>query len=70
MILVNLATIYLGTIPTLQHTQHYAYILSRIHLRYVLTGELDWRLDHLIQDLSTTTCIPTGNYPPRTIPST
>ena len=38
MLLINLATIYQGGPPTLRHTQRHAEQLSRIQLRYTLTG--------------------------------
>jgi len=38
MLLLYLATIYQGTLPTLRHTQTHAHNLSRIHLRYTLAG--------------------------------
>ena len=41
MLLINLATIYQGGPPTLRHTQRHAEHLSRIQLRYTLTGDLD-----------------------------
>jgi len=54
MLLVNLTIIYLGGILILRHIQQHAYILSRIHFRYVLTGDLDGRLAQLLTDLSNT----------------
>ena len=54
MLLVNLATIYQGTISTLRNTQQDAYALSRVHLRYVLTRDLDGHLAQLLLDLSNT----------------
>jgi hypothetical protein len=59
MLLVNLTTIYQGTIPTLRHTQQNAYTLAIIYLRYVLTGELDGRIAMLLTDLSNTHPFPT-----------
>jgi hypothetical protein len=53
MLLVNLATIYQGRIPTLTHTQQHAEALSRSHLNYLLTGELDTFVNNLIQNLTT-----------------
>ena len=54
MLLINLTTIYQGRIPTLIHTQHHAESLSRSHLRYVITGELDAYVTSLIHDLTPT----------------
>jgi hypothetical protein len=52
MLLINLTTIYQGRIPALNHTQLYAEILSRSHLKYVLTGELDTHVIRLVRDLT------------------
>ncbi len=41
MLLVNLTTIYQGSISNIKHTQQHVHDLSRIHLRYVVMGELD-----------------------------
>jgi len=54
MLLINLATIYQGTLPTLRHTQIHAHHLSRIHLRYVLTGELDPSVPSIVRELHIT----------------
>ena len=61
MLLINLATIYQGAIPTLRHTQAHAHQLSKIHLRYTLTGELDANIPQIIQELSCTD--PTRPWP-------
>ncbi len=50
----NLTTIYQGRVPTLTHTQQHAEELSRSHLRYILTGELDTFVTNLIHNLTTT----------------
>jgi len=55
MLLINLTTIYQGRIPTLIHTQHHAESLSRSHLKYVLTGELDTYVTSRIHDLTNLT---------------
>jgi hypothetical protein len=52
MLLINLTTTYQGRIPTLIHTQHHAESLSRSHLKYVLTGELDTYVSSLIHYLT------------------
>jgi hypothetical protein len=65
MLLINLATIYQGAIPTLRHTQAHAYQLSKIHLRYTLTGELDSTVPQIIQELSNTEL--TRPWPPPTV---
>ena len=52
MLFINLTTIYRGRIPTLNNTQHYAEILSRSHLKYVLTGEIDTYETCLVQELT------------------
>ena len=52
MLLLNLTTIYQGRIPTLNHTQHHAETLSRSHLKYVLTEELDTCIACLVRELT------------------
>jgi hypothetical protein len=52
MLLINLATIYQGRIPTLGHTQLHADTLSRSHLKYVIIGELDTHVTCLIRELT------------------
>ena len=52
MLLISLTTIYQGCISILTHTQHHAESLSRSHLKYVLTGELDTYVTSLIHDLT------------------
>ena len=52
MLLINLATIYQGRIPTLRHTQLDAETLARSHLKYVLIGELDTYETCLIRELT------------------
>ena len=54
MLLINLATIYQGTLLTLRHTQVHAHHLYRIHLRYVLTRELDPSVPSIVQELHIT----------------
>jgi len=51
---INLATSYQGTLPTIHHTRTHAHQLSRIHLRYTLTGELDPSVPHIVQELHIT----------------
>ncbi len=55
MLLTNLTTIYQGRIPILTHTQQHAESLSRSHLKYVITGELDEYVTNLIHDLTNLT---------------
>ena len=52
MLLINLTTLYQGRIPTLTHTQQHAESLSRSHLKYVITGELDTYVTNLIHNLT------------------
>ena len=52
MLLINIATIYQGRIPTFRHTQLHAETLSRSHLKYVLTGELDTYVIRFIRELT------------------
>jgi hypothetical protein len=52
MLLINLATIYQGSIPNVLHTQNHAEILSIIHLRYVLAEEPDPQHAHFTHELS------------------
>ena len=40
MLLVALSTIYQGTKPVINYTTEHAYVLSRAHLHYELTGEI------------------------------
>jgi hypothetical protein len=40
MLLVALSTIYQGKKPVINYTTEHAYVLSRAHLHYELTGEL------------------------------
>ena len=54
MLLINLATIYQGTIPILRHTQAHAHQLSQIYLQYTLTGELDRNIKRIIKELRNT----------------
>jgi hypothetical protein len=54
MLLINLATIYQGTLSTLRHTRTRAQHLFRIHLRYTLTGELDPSVPSIVQELHIT----------------
>ena len=73
MLLIILATIYQGSIPNLLHTQTYAKTLSRMHIRYVLAGELGPKLAHFTHELSNTNPIrewnpqPLHDYPKRKI---
>jgi len=55
ILLINLTTIFQGRIPTLIYTQHHAESLSRSHLNYVLTGELDTYVTSLIRDITNPT---------------
>jgi hypothetical protein len=64
MLLINLATIYQETLPTLRHTQTHAHHLFRIHLRYTLTGELDSSVPHVVQELHITDPILPWNMHP------
>ena len=57
MLLINLITIYQGRIPTLTHTQHHAESLSRVYLKYGITGELDTYVTNLIRNLTNHTHI-------------
>ena len=54
MLLIKLATIYQGTLPTHRNTQTHAHQLSRIHLRYTLTGELDPSVPRIVRELHIT----------------
>ena len=63
MLLITLATIYQGRIPTLTHTHHHVESLSLSHLKYVITGELDTYVTNLIHSLTN----PTQRTPKRTI---
>ena len=55
MLLINLTTIYQGRIPTLTNTQQHAESLSRSHLKYVITGELDTYVTNLVHNLTNPT---------------
>jgi hypothetical protein len=55
MLLTNLTTIYQERIPTLTHTQQHAESLSRSHLKYVITGELDEYVTNLIHVITNPT---------------
>ena len=55
MLLTNLTAIYQGNIHILKHTQESAHALSRLCLRYTLTGELDTRIENIIKELRTKT---------------
>ena len=52
VILTSLSAIYQGHVPTLQYSQRNADQLSRMHLRYVLTGEMIPWIGKLITYLS------------------
>ncbi len=54
MLMVNLVTIYQGTIPILRYTQTHANLLYKIHLRYTLTGKFDSSLAPIIHELHNT----------------
>ncbi len=64
MLLINLATNCQGNIPNLLHTQIHAETLSKMHLRFVLEGELDPQIAHLTHKLSNTN--PTRAWTPNT----
>ncbi len=52
MLLTSLAAIYQGTIPILPYNHSHAHQLSRMHLRYVIIGELTHWTSQLIRYLS------------------
>jgi hypothetical protein len=52
MLMVSLSAIYQGTIPILQYIQRHADQLSRMHLQYVITGDLTPWIDKIITYLS------------------
>ena len=63
MLLINLATIYQGGSSTLRHSQIQAEQLSRIQLRYTLTGEMDPLIAHMVNELrKTNTALPRATY--------
>jgi len=69
MLLMNLATIYQGGPPTLRHSQTQAEQLSRIQLRYTLTGDLDPLTTHIMNELrKLNTAHPWATYPNRSTP--
>jgi len=52
MLLTSLSAIYQGNVPILQYSQRHADQLPRLHLRYVLTGEMTPWIEKLITYLS------------------
>ena len=65
MLLINLTTIYQCNIPKLYHTQELAHTLSRILLRYILTGRLDPQLAQIHTNSPTHTQQENGATQPR-----
>jgi hypothetical protein len=68
VLLINLTTIYLGNTPIPKRTQTMAHTVSRLYLRYSLTGELDTHNETIIKKLTTRTT--TKTTPPSVQPST
>ena len=52
MLLEFLSAIYQGTVPIIQYIQRHAYQLSRMLIRYVITGELTPWIDKIRTYLS------------------
>ena len=52
MLITSLSAIYQGNISILQYSQRHVDQLSRMHLRYVLTGEMTPWIDRLITYIS------------------